>query len=455
MLRGSVRQVAAAHIEGEGAELQDFAGIRPVFNHARNLSVDSWHHYNAFKRCELESGGLSGVSSEIIIVGAGLAGAALAAVLGQQGRRVILVDPHSSYPQVFKAEKLAREQVLLLRKLGLLEYLLPYSGRWSEVQVGYDGRIFKTSRGEQYGINYADMVNALRAIVPPVVDHRCERVELVANSSHLQRVKLARGEELTSRLVVLASGASSGLEANLRLRRRLVQRDQSLVLGFNMAAFEARPFDFDSVTYHSVSPSTRIGYLTLFKIRKTMRANLFIFRSAYDPWVREFILEPERMLRHHLPKLSEVIGEYRVISKVESGRVDLYSVDGNPRPGVVLIGDAFQSVCPSTGLGLDKVLTDVDVLSRCVPHWFETPGMGVDKLVDFYNHPRKLAADSRALQRAHNQRCAAVDSSLRWQIHRFLLHLKWQFLGGIEGLRRRGRREAGKVAFSSVFNTRK
>ena len=51
------------------------------------------------------------ISAEIIIVGAGVAGAALAAVLGQQGRRVILVDPHAVCPPQFRAEKIEREQV--------------------------------------------------------------------------------------------------------------------------------------------------------------------------------------------------------------------------------------------------------------------------------------------------------------------------------------------------------
>jgi len=50
-------------------------------------------------------------SVEVIVVGAGLAGTAVAAVLGRQGRRVILVDPRPSYPPVFKAEKIDQEQV--------------------------------------------------------------------------------------------------------------------------------------------------------------------------------------------------------------------------------------------------------------------------------------------------------------------------------------------------------
>jgi 2-polyprenyl-6-methoxyphenol hydroxylase-like FAD-dependent oxidoreductase len=196
----------------------------------------------------------SNLSSEIIVVGAGLAGSTLAAVLGQLGRRVILVDSRSACPPVFKAEKIDVRQVQLLRKFGLLERLLEHSFRWNEVRLGYDGHIFKTIRVEQYGINYADMVNALRAKMPPAVDCRRGQVELIANSEHMQRVRLSGGEELTARLVVLASGVSGGLEANLGLRRRVVRRDQSLVLGFDVAASLAQPFAFDSVAYYSVQP---------------------------------------------------------------------------------------------------------------------------------------------------------------------------------------------------------
>lgn len=359
-----------------------------------------------------------------------MAGTALAAVLGRQGHQVTVVDPHSSCPPLFRAEKIEQEQVLLLRKLGLLEHLLPYSGLVSEVWGSYDGRVFKTSPIEQYGLRYAEMVNALRAQMPPRVVYRIGRVEAITNSDRLQRVRLTGGEELTSRLVVLACGCSAELLASLGIRRRLVQRDQALGLGFDFAA-ESQSFPFDGLTYYSMSPSALIDYLTLFRFRDRMRANLFVFRSANDPWVREFVYEPGPMLRRNLPKLTRVTGEYRVTSKVEVGRVDLYTMDSDPRPGVVLMGDAFQSACPATGMGLDKVLTDVDALSECAPRWLATPGMSADKVADFYNHPRKRDLDSRALQRAQDHRRLAIDPSPRWRIHRFLLHAKWQLLGSV------------------------
>jgi 2-polyprenyl-6-methoxyphenol hydroxylase-like FAD-dependent oxidoreductase len=375
------------------------------------------------------------LSSEIVIVGAGLAGVTLAAVLGKQGRRVIVVDPRSSCPPLFRAEKIEREQVRLLRKFGLLEHLLPYAARVREVQAGYDGRVFKTSPIEQYGIKHADMVNALRAQVPTTVEFRQDRVEHIANSNGAQRVKLSGGEELTCRLVVLACGVSDGLLASLGLSRRVVQKDQSLGFGFDIAASETQPFDFDALTYYAFSPLSRIDYLTLFKFRETMRANLFTFRSANDPWVREFIQAPDRMLRRDLPKLSRLIGEYRVTSEVDSGRVNLYRVNEHSQPGVVMIGDAFQSACPATGMGLDKVLTDVDVLSECIPQWLASPGMGANKLAGFYEHPRKRDTDSQALQSSQDHRRLVIDQSLRWRAHRRLLGLKWQLQGALWPLR--------------------
>ena len=134
------------------------------------------------------------------------------------------------------------------------------------------------------------------------------------------------------------------------------------------------------------------------------------------------------MLQRCLPKLRRLVGEFRVISKVESGAVDLYRVKGEPQPGVVLIGDAFQNSCPSTGSGLSKIFTDVDVLSsEFVPRWFATPGMGADKIATFYTNAQKRDMDGESLRVALYRRRAATDLSFRWYIHRLRLHLSMQF----------------------------
>jgi 2-polyprenyl-6-methoxyphenol hydroxylase-like FAD-dependent oxidoreductase len=363
----------------------------------------------------------------IIVVGAGLAGTTAAAVLGQQGYRVTLVDPRPCCPPVFKAEKIEPDQVRLLRKLGLLERLLPRAGRIREVRAYYNGRLFGTSQTEQYGTYYSDMVNALRANLSATVDFKLERVVHIANHADLQRVKLASGEELISRLVVLACGLNADIPLSLGLKRSYVQKRQSAALAFTISRSDAQPFPFDSITYYTVSPELGIDYLTLFPIGQAVRANLFAFPSD-DSWIREFVLDPDKGLQRCIPKLHRAIGEYRVTSKAETAVVHLYRTAGEPPPGVVLIGDAAQNVCPSTGMGLTKILTDVDVLcSECMPLWFKSDGMGVDKLSSFFDNPRKRAVDLKALRNAYYRRQASTGRSLKWKIHRTRLHLGMQF----------------------------
>jgi 2-polyprenyl-6-methoxyphenol hydroxylase-like FAD-dependent oxidoreductase len=338
------------------------------------------------------------------------------------------VDPSPVCPAIFKAEKIEPDQVALLRKFELMDSLLPHAGSIREVRAYYRGRFFGASTTEQYGISYADMVNVLRARLPSTVQFIPKRVVRITNSTDLQRVLLAGGVELTCRLVVLACGLNDSLPLSLGLQRHYIQKQQSVALGFTIARVDGSPFSFDSVTYYSISPRLGIDYVTLFPIGRMMRANLFAFPETNDPWVREFINNPMEGLQKCFPELEEVIGNIKVISKVENAVIHLYRTEGEPPPGVALVGDACENVCPSTGMGLTKVFTDVDVLSsECVPSWFGTSGMGVEKVAGFFNHPRKSGVDSTALQNAFYRRQASIGRSLRWRIHRTRLHVSMRF----------------------------
>ena len=57
--------------------------------------------------------------TDIAIVGGGLAGSIVAAMLGRSGIDVVLIDPHPVYPPDFRCEKLDGPQVSILEKTGL------------------------------------------------------------------------------------------------------------------------------------------------------------------------------------------------------------------------------------------------------------------------------------------------------------------------------------------------
>ena len=53
-----------------------------------------------------------------------------------------------------------------------------------------------------------------------------------------------------------------------------------------MAPIGRAAFDFPAMTYFQERARERVPYITLFPIGDRMRANLFAYRAADDPWLR-------------------------------------------------------------------------------------------------------------------------------------------------------------------------
>src|SRR3954467_14933233 len=100
--------------------------------------------------------------TDVLIVGAGMAGVTAAIVLGRAGIRVTLLDPQPTFPSLFRAEKIEPDQAELLRKFDLLDCLKPWRGDIGRVLIARGDRIAEILEIEQYGIFYYDMVNELR-----------------------------------------------------------------------------------------------------------------------------------------------------------------------------------------------------------------------------------------------------------------------------------------------------
>src|SRR6185436_12022856 len=116
--------------------------------------------------------------------------ATAATVLSRQGIRAMLIDRRDTYPPTFKAEKIEPEQADLFRKFGVMDTLLPRTGRIHAIVRAWGGRAQKPVKIEQYGIYYHDMVNALRDALPPSVEFKTGRVENISTGVDLQHVRL-------------------------------------------------------------------------------------------------------------------------------------------------------------------------------------------------------------------------------------------------------------------------
>jgi 2-polyprenyl-6-methoxyphenol hydroxylase-like FAD-dependent oxidoreductase len=164
------------------------------------------------------------------------------------------------------------------------------------------------------------------------------------------------------------------------MTKRPIPQVPSDALGFTIESAAGGGFPFDAATYYPDGCGEKLAYLSLFRIGTVMRANLFAFWSGNETGTRNFLRTPHAELDRLLPKLAQVTGRFEVVSRVEAWRTQLYRMEGYLQPGLVLLADALQNVCPTTGLGVSKVLTDVDVFCHeCVPRWLSTPGMGVER----------------------------------------------------------------------------
>src|SRR5260370_34602622 len=107
-----------------------------------------------------------------------------------------------------------------------------------------------------------------------------------------------------------------------------------------------------------------------------MWANLFAYRGAGDPWLREIRYKPVETIHAALPRLRRITGEFTVSGDVKIRPADLHVSTGYRQPGIVLVGDAFATTCPVTGTGTDNAFTDVAQLCNVpIPASHPTAGL--------------------------------------------------------------------------------
>jgi 2-polyprenyl-6-methoxyphenol hydroxylase-like FAD-dependent oxidoreductase len=354
---------------------------------------------------------------DVLVVGAGAAGVCAAHVMNTLGLRVALVDSRSQTAPCFKAEKLEPDQIALLREMNLLRLLDDVLSPIGEVVVHRRRAIVERLHIDQFGMHYHAFVNALRAGLPPAVTQFTDTVSALQLSDDHQIARLSKSGTVKARLIVVATGTSSRLRHALQATRQEIAGHHAVAFGFDLS-LQNRQLPHAGVNFLPDRVSDRVGFLTLFPTPTGVRANLFAYQEPQSAWTREMRLNTSAMLERTFSCMRDVVGACEVTGRVEAASIDLWTTNSRPDPGVVLIGDAFQSVCPSTGTGLSKVLTDVQVLGQRVTGWLREPGMSAAKLSSYYESQEKQASDQRSLESAFYGKRVATDRSLRFRLTR-------------------------------------
>ncbi|MGT2499956.1 FAD-dependent oxidoreductase [Bradyrhizobium guangxiense] len=373
----------------------------------------------------IATAGSSETVADIAIVGGGLAGSLAAAVLARAGHSVALIEKRAVHPDEFRVEKIGGHQLAMLRKLGFLDALETIACRYDQVLNIREGKVVDVSVGQAYGFSYADLVAMARSQIPDPSSLIVDEVTAISCGDEIQHLELASGRRVTARLVVLATGMAAALAYKLGIKRRVLAERHSVSFGFTIARQDGRPFDFEALTCYGERTADGIDYLSLFPARAGMRANLFMFRDPTDPIMRELRREPEATVLRLLPGLRPYLGDFRVIDKVQNWVMDLTVVEGHLQGGIVLVGDAFQTNCPAAGTGVARLLVDVDRLcTEYAPRWLATPGVGLEKIAQFYSDRDKIAADQQSLKMARFRQALTSRDDIGWDVRRRLHFLR-------------------------------
>ena len=368
---------------------------------------------------------------EVAIVGGGMAGSLLAALLSRAGHRVALCDLHETYPPDFRAEKPSPPQVARLEALGFGAALHRAATPVGDLTIARFGRIVARRPSRELAIDYRDLVACARAEVPASA-LRIGRVTAIDDAPEGACVRLGDGRAIDARLVVVATGLARGIVEASGFRRRTVADDYCLAIGFDVALADPRA-SRSALTYHGQRLADRSAYRTLFPLGDRLRANLFVYRRHGEDWAAAFRARPAEMLRAMMPGLEPILGAFEVTGRVVTRPIALHVVEDPVRAGIVLIGDAFATTCPTGGAGLDKVLTDVERLAALVPGWLAAGDTGAAAVARFYADPAKLACDAEARRRDAYARAMALDPGLAWTARRWRNFL---VLSGLGWLRR-------------------
>jgi 2-polyprenyl-6-methoxyphenol hydroxylase-like FAD-dependent oxidoreductase len=356
----------------------------------------------------------------VLIVGAGLAGALLALVLGRAGRKVTVFDRDADPRPSFRAEKLDLLQVKLLTELGAVACF--EAANWPDAGPPASPDAPRPAL-QDCGAHYNHWVQAVRAAWPREVAFVVGEVARVETSPDLQSVQLQDGRQVAGRLIVMASGLAGGPCA---VSRRVISANHSVSLGFSVTTDQpvaARVIE--------APPGRKLGYVSVFPMPGEVRLNLFTYHQPTDHWQRAFSRDPLGGVIQAVPEVGRILGEARLLRKCEIRVTELSAIEDHVRPGLVFIGDAFSTACPASGAGVSKVLSDVQALSaRHIPAWLASPGMGLEKIQAFYDDPAKQALDRRSLRQSINGRLSSLGVDRYWRLRGWVGRLRRRLASG-------------------------
>jgi 2-polyprenyl-6-methoxyphenol hydroxylase-like FAD-dependent oxidoreductase len=307
---------------------------------------------------------------DIVTVGGGLAGSALAKTMAERGARVLILEPETQFWDRVRGEFMVPWGVAEAKELGVHDtimragaHALPWWNRYEGATIAMHRPLPDTTAPGQPGIAFyhpkmqETLLNAARDAGAEV--KRGARVRDVTKNGRLQVIANADDGESTfeARLVVGADGKNSLLRAKTGFSVRR-ETDHNIIAGVLMDGV-----DLPEDTAHEW-PAPPIGQTSLIFPQGNGRARVYVVYGSQSGERLSGEKDLGRFLElvHACGVPPESLRKACPAGPLASYSGTFNGVDHPYRDGVVLIGDSATETDPSWGQGLSTTLRDVRVL---------------------------------------------------------------------------------------------
>ena len=337
---------------------------------------------------------------DCVVVGAGLAGAALATGLAQLGLRVLALDGRARAAAApgrdVRGLALSQSSQRVLEALGVWPGLLPRLTPIREVHVSALGHFGSTTLRaaslDLEALGHVCPADHLLAELDAVMDRTSGLV--VAHETHLQAVhdndpacvglELANAEgvhRLSARLLVAADGSQSFVRRHFGIEGRTRDYDQVAIVA-NVDVEHAAPGTayerFTDAGPMALLPLDGRKRYVLVRTARTHDAHALAAASDVD-----YLADAQRRLGWRLGRLLN-LGERRT----HALRLD--RAERLTAPRTVLVGNAANTIHPNAAQGLNLALRDVATLLDVLAAPAQTGGdTGVPSLLEGYAERRR------------------------------------------------------------------
>lgn len=321
---------------------------------------------------------MSTESCDVLIIGGGIGGSGLAAVLAAGGLSVTVLERSPVFPDRVRGEMYVPWGVAIADELGLLDPLLTAGAEFSTEWVYYDPAL-PPEVAEQMGVHVPEAVPGSRGILnfthpeacQALYDHAASRGAQMERSVEAIEIHLTDGppsvtwldaggstRTTTARLLVGADGRASIVRkaAGIQLHSDPVRQFMTggLVEGEPLRSQIDSYGTGRDVNFYSFpqGPNRSRVYLAHFDVH----------RYAGPDGARRYLADLEQCASPEVARLSQG----RLVTPIATHEsVDTWT-DVAHAPGVVLVGDAGGYNDPIVGQGLSLTMADIRDVARTI-----------------------------------------------------------------------------------------